>query len=262
MRPHGRRDSTRSAFPVGSPSLAVEGLQVLVGFVVVGKAHLGGVPLQLAFDAQGYHAEQHPLDKRAGHIEVRASRLAAFAGADPVVIVPRGAAQNFLREVIILHLVYGDEPGLLAVGAGGDHALLADEEAAVGFRPGRGIRLERLDHRPVKYLAGAFVARHLRCAGATSGALSTAATRLSLLPLLLPLRTAWTRHIAEVLAFRDAVDLGLFLQEVIPEHLHRRHVPESREIETQHALLREHEPTDAFLLHALDAGGRALAEIQ
>ena len=39
------------------------------------------------------HAQQHPLDERRGHIEVRNGRVATLGGADPIAIVSRGPRQ-------------------------------------------------------------------------------------------------------------------------------------------------------------------------
>ncbi len=79
------------------PAFAEGGLEELVGFVVVGDAHLVGIVFELAFVAQRDDAEQHPLDKGRGDIEVGAGRVAAFAGADQVAHVAGRAGQQRRR---------------------------------------------------------------------------------------------------------------------------------------------------------------------
>src|SRR5260370_37294088 len=115
------------------PSFAKRRFQILICFRVVGEPHLGGIPLQLALDAERDYAQQHPFDERSGYVEIRARRVAALAGANPVAVVAGRARQQRLRELVVLHLRHRDKPRLLAVGAGGDHAFIADNHAAVGL---------------------------------------------------------------------------------------------------------------------------------
>src|SRR3954467_15757615 len=96
----------KSAFPVGGPALTVERADVLVGFGVVGELHLGGVPFQLALHPNCGDAQHHPFNKWTGDTEVRAGWLAAFAGANPVVIVAGRTAENLLRELVLVHLFH------------------------------------------------------------------------------------------------------------------------------------------------------------
>src|SRR5204862_264690 len=152
---------------------------------------------------------------------------AAFAGANPIVVVAGGAAEDRLREGIVLHLLDRDEARFLAIGAGGDHALLADEEAAVVARAGGRILLEGLHHRPREDTAGAFVAGLLRTLSGSAARAASGALALTLLPL----RPARRRHVAEELAAGDALDGGLGLHGVVPEDLERRHGAVGREVE-------------------------------
>ena len=46
----------------------------------------------------------------------------------------RESGSELRREAVILHLLDRKQAGLLAVCAGGDHALVADEQAAIGRR--------------------------------------------------------------------------------------------------------------------------------
>src|SRR5215468_588346 len=109
--------------------------QILIRLDVIGDPHLHGIVFDLAFHTQSDHAEQHPLDERGGVVEVRARRVAALAGADPIAVVRVRAAgrarQQRGGEAVVAHLLYGDEARLLAVGSCGDHTLAADEEAAI-----------------------------------------------------------------------------------------------------------------------------------
>src|SRR5882762_2654864 len=63
------------------PAFAEGGFQQLVGVRIVGDLHLVRIVFELAFMPQRDHSEQHPLDKWRGHIEVRASWIAALADA-------------------------------------------------------------------------------------------------------------------------------------------------------------------------------------
>src|SRR5258705_499396 len=78
------------------------------------------VPFELALEPQGQHAERYPLGEGTGHVEIRAGRLAAFAGADPVAIMPRRPGQKFAGEVVILHLFDWQQARVFAISAGGD----------------------------------------------------------------------------------------------------------------------------------------------
>src|SRR4051794_33599490 len=70
-----------------APTFAEFRLEPLIGFVVVGEAHLRSVPLELALVFQGDYAEQHPLHKGSGDREVGARRVASLAGADKVAVM-------------------------------------------------------------------------------------------------------------------------------------------------------------------------------
>ena len=58
-----------------------------VGFREVGDAHIRAVPFELAFEARGEGAELHDLSERSGDGEIGTGRIAAFAGANPVLIM-------------------------------------------------------------------------------------------------------------------------------------------------------------------------------
>src|SRR5690242_13975285 len=109
----------RSALPVRSPALAVEGPDELVGLGIVGEAHLGSVPFELAFHSQGCHSQNHPFHEGTGNAEIGAGRFPTFAGADPIMIVSRRPAQHLLREAVVLHLLDRDQARRLTVRSGG-----------------------------------------------------------------------------------------------------------------------------------------------
>src|SRR5436305_11341796 len=113
------------------PALAEFRLEELVYFRPVGHAHFSAVPLQLAFEAQSQHTQQNPFGERRRDAEVGARPLATLAGADPVAIVSRRARQKLRRQLIIVHPLRRHQARTLAVGPGGDEALLAHEQAAV-----------------------------------------------------------------------------------------------------------------------------------
>jgi hypothetical protein len=67
-----------------------------VGFWNIGNFQIGAVPLnavlvQLLFELspQGDVAKQNDLGERPGKLEIGTGCLAAFAGIDPFLIVPR-----------------------------------------------------------------------------------------------------------------------------------------------------------------------------
>ncbi len=57
-----------------APAFAEGGLDELVGRFVVGDAHIGVVPLELAFKAQRQNAEQNPLSERPRDGKIRTRR--------------------------------------------------------------------------------------------------------------------------------------------------------------------------------------------
>src|SRR5207248_2104098 len=120
------------------PTLAEFRLQKRVCLAAVREVARLGVPIQLAFaDSHSDHAEQHPLREWAGDAEVRACRLAALAGADPVAVMTAhpfllrsgGAGEQLRRQLVILHARGRNQSRILAVTAGGHHSFVADEEA-------------------------------------------------------------------------------------------------------------------------------------
>jgi hypothetical protein len=138
------------------PSFTEHGLEQLVGFRVVRKAHLLRVVLELALVTERNHTEQHPFDERRRDIEVRAGRIAAFAGADEIAHVAGGAGEQGRRHTVVLHLLYREQPRHFPIGASGHHALVADKQAAIGHGEAQGSRrcLERLELLPVEDAAG------------------------------------------------------------------------------------------------------------
>src|ERR1039458_1811627 len=90
-RRRGRLPATGRSYSPSSylhlPSFADERLEQLVGFVVIGEAHVLGVPHQLAGNAHRDRPESQPLDVLAGHGEFGDAGRAAFAGADPILLV-------------------------------------------------------------------------------------------------------------------------------------------------------------------------------
>src|SRR5712692_7654669 len=116
------RESLRSGL-TESPAFAEGWPDELVGFRVIGDPHLLAVPLQLSLKPQRQHAQRYPFGERTGHAEIRASRVAAFAGADPVAIVPGRPSHEFAREVIVPHLLHRQQTRVFAIRAGGDETL-------------------------------------------------------------------------------------------------------------------------------------------
>src|SRR5216684_5522321 len=126
-----RRAAWRERLRQG-PTFAKRRSEILVRFRVVSEPSLGRVPLEFAVEAQRDDAQQHPLHERNGNIEVRTRRIAALAGTNPIAVVARRACEYGLRELVVPHLLHRNQPRLFAVRACGDHAFVADKEAAVG----------------------------------------------------------------------------------------------------------------------------------
>ena len=211
----------------------------LLASLLLVNAHLRAVPFELALDAGRDHPEQDPLGKRRRHAEVRARRIAALAGANPVPVVPRRARQNSRRELVIPHPFDRQQPRVLAVGPGRDHALVADKDASIRRRQAsrpwsaRQIRVRPGEHLPLRLSSvAAFRNRSRRWT---------------------PFRPRKTGQIAQIFILRNARDLRLHFHPVVPEELHRRHRPASRKIEPDHGRDREHHVAGPFLLDALDA---------
>ena len=83
------------------PAGAVGAAEVLVGFVEVGEAEVGGVPEERAegevfaeLDAEGDVAEEDGLGEGTGPVEVGAGGRAAFAGAEPFLVVVGGTGDG------------------------------------------------------------------------------------------------------------------------------------------------------------------------
>src|SRR6476620_11757583 len=108
-----KRENPWLAFPVRSPALAVQRLDVLIGFVVVSEPQLHRIPLQFAFHTEGDYSHHDPLGERTGNREIGACRIAALAGADPVAIMTRGPRQERRRETIAFHLFDRQQAGVL-----------------------------------------------------------------------------------------------------------------------------------------------------
>src|ERR1039458_1383749 len=77
-----------------------------VGIFLVGELQVDWVPEQLAerqvvpeLNAQGHVAQQDGLGQRSGPIEIGTSRLAPFAGRDPLLVVV-GRTGNGLRNPV------------------------------------------------------------------------------------------------------------------------------------------------------------------
>src|SRR5450759_1810779 len=113
------------------PALAEMRHQVLVRLGLVGEPHLGRVPIQFALELHGDDAQKHPLDERRGHREIGAGGFPTLASANPIPVMSRRPGQHLGRQLVILHPRVGHETGSLAVTAGCDKALVADENASV-----------------------------------------------------------------------------------------------------------------------------------
>ena len=69
------------------PAFAEDRFDQLVGLLAVREAQIGGVPFQLAGNADGDRSQDEPFGVRPGDAEIGASRRAAFAGANPIAAV-------------------------------------------------------------------------------------------------------------------------------------------------------------------------------
>ena len=69
----------------------------------------------------------------AGVVEVGAGRFSGLTGANPVFVgaLVRDALDGGIGHLVVLHVVAQDEAGISAIFAGGEDALVADEEGAV-----------------------------------------------------------------------------------------------------------------------------------
>ena len=54
--------------------------EILVRIVVIGYAHVGGIPFNFTLSADGEVAEQHHLGERTGIVKVGTGSAFAFAG--------------------------------------------------------------------------------------------------------------------------------------------------------------------------------------
>src|SRR2546430_3768576 len=74
----------------------------MVRFIEVGEFQISGISEQTVqgeffaeLDAESYVTQEDGLGERSGEIEVRTSRLAAFAGLDPFLIMLVGTRDAF-----------------------------------------------------------------------------------------------------------------------------------------------------------------------
>src|SRR5581483_6434544 len=86
-----------------APAFAEVGLQILVRFIIIGKSHARGVPLELAVEFQRDGSQKHPFYEWRRNGEVGTRRFTAFAGANPVAIVAGRAGQEFGRKLVVFH---------------------------------------------------------------------------------------------------------------------------------------------------------------
>src|SRR5262249_33999639 len=147
------------------PALAVIAFYPLVHFRDVRAFRLFYVPFELFAHSgtAGENAGEDELGERAGHVEVRAGRLAALAGFDPVAFdAVLGARDRLLGLGERLVLGLGENARIVPVGSGDHVALVADVERAAAGELGAQFLFEGLDRfRPLRVVAIHLHGRHV-----------------------------------------------------------------------------------------------------
>src|SRR5207248_2795196 len=122
------------------PTLAEDRFDELIGSLAIREPQLGGVPFQLALDSNGDRSQDKPFGVRPGNAEIRASRRAPFASANPVAamrgVIAAGARAGRARQERLGQLVFGpslagQQADALAAATGSQVAFGADENAVV-----------------------------------------------------------------------------------------------------------------------------------
>jgi len=103
---------------------------------------IGGPEESAAGEADREVPHEHGLRQGAGVVEARAGRLAALAGADPILLVTaealRDAIEHLGRLLVLAHPRFGNQPRSAAIAAAHQHSLVADEQhAAFGVANGK-----------------------------------------------------------------------------------------------------------------------------
>ena len=117
--------------PVDFPALANLWGQKRISGSVVGDLHLLRIPKQLCVrDTAGNNAQGDPLGERSGDVEIRASRLAALARRNPIIVSAWCAIEHLRGHGHVVHLAHGHKAGAAAVFTGCYDTLVANENGS------------------------------------------------------------------------------------------------------------------------------------
>src|SRR5262249_22729551 len=114
------------------PSFAELGFDKLVGLLVICETQSLAVPHKVFVrETPANGAKQHPFRVGSGDAEVRARRLPAFTGADPVLIMTRRTLQDRGRLFVAVNLGTGNGAPTSTATAGTQVALCTNEDLVV-----------------------------------------------------------------------------------------------------------------------------------